>query len=334
MESVLVTESPAWLCRQLSCDAGTFGRAWTDCERLLRQATTERIRELEIDMVALSESDAQACATRVWKCVAHHWQQWGEDRVVELKTILDRLREGELGTRKFSEDVLREVVLAQLLEARADRAAEVFESDYMPAVRATAFRMAGNRAADTVENLAAELILPRGERPPRIRGFSGKTVLSCWLRAVIANLLVSHSRRQKPTAELTEMAAHDDAAAGAETSGCGSLLAPLFARTVNSLAADDRLLVRWLVVDDVPQNQVARQLGIHSGNVTRRRQKVGEEVWRRVREEMEGSSQAQRLRECLDHVLAGDDVVQRRELGHVLSQAFLGTEGSTQEAIR
>ncbi len=333
MESVLVSEPPAWLCRQLSCDAGSFGQAWTDCEQLLQRVTSDRIRELEIDMAALSESDSQACAVRLWKCVAHHWQQWSEDRVMELKTVLDRLRAGELGTRKFSEDVLREMVLAQLLEARCERAAEVFEADYMPAVRVSASRMAGNRGADAVENLAAELILPRGDRPPRIRGFAGKTVLSCWLRAVIANLLVSHSRKQKATAELTEIATHDDTESRADTSGCGSLLAPLFVRTVNSLPADDRLLVCWLVVDDVPQNQVARQLGIHSGNVTRRRQKVGEEVWRRVREEMDCSPHAQRMRECLDHILAGDDVEQRRELGHVLSQAFLGTAGSTQEAI-
>ena len=333
MQSILVSEPPAWLRRQLN-DAAAFGPVWTDSERLLRQVTADRIRELEINMGGLTHEKTEACVARVWVCVAHHWQQWGEERIVGLKDVIDRLRMGDLGTRTFSEDVLREVVLAQLLEARVDRAAEVFESDYMPAVRTTAFRMARDRGADAVENLAAELILPRGDRPPRIRSFAGKTVLSCWLRAVVANLLVSDSRKQKATAELTEFAAPDNAAQRAESSGCGSLLAPLFARTVNALPADDRLLVRWLVVDDVPQNQVARQLGIHSGNVTRRRQKVGEEVWRRVREEMDSSPQAQRMRECLDHVLAGDDVEQRRELGHVLSEAFLGTAGSSQEDVQ
>ena len=82
------------------------------------------------------------------------------------------------------------------------------------------------------------------------------------------------------------------------------------------------LLLKLLVLDDVPQQSVARALGIHSGNVTRRRQKAAERIWQQVQVVSQDSGQAGPVQDCLELVLTGEDRELRVALGSMLAQAL------------
>jgi len=114
-------------------------------------------------------------------------------RAFQRSEVVRRLEAGQLGYREFTANVLQDVALAQAMEQGENRAAEMFDSDYMPVVRRVAQQAGGSRAVD---NLVAELILPRGDRPPKIALFQGRTPLASWLRSNVVR--TSAPRDQRP----------------------------------------------------------------------------------------------------------------------------------------
>jgi len=222
--------------------------------------------------------------------------------------------------------ILRDVLLAEGLELSAAGAVRVFEAEFMPLVRAVARRTCGDRGLDMVGNFAADLMLPRGTRPPKIARYGGLTPLKSWLRVVVANHCLEALRgpSQVPLSDdITDRSDADpcgSAAADGEAAFCENLLRPAFQQSVESIPADDRLLIRLLLLDDVPQSQVARSMGIHSGNVTRRRQKATQAIWDHLRRMSEAAGT--RFSECLQLVLAGTDASLRQSLGSLLTSAL------------
>jgi hypothetical protein len=80
-------------------------------------------------------------------------------------------------------------------------------------------------------------------------------------------------------------------------------------------------MLKLLVLDDVPQQEVARMLGVHSGNVTRRRQRAAESVWQAVASHAERAGKRRAATDCLELVLAGEDAELRSELARELAAA-------------
>ncbi len=142
------------------------------------------------------DRDLTTYCARVWGCIDGHWKRLGANQRISFEKLIERLESGELGYARTQENVLRDVVLAQALELREPKAAAMFEQQYMPIVRAIARRAGGQRAEDEVDNFAATLILPRGDRPCRIAKYFGHTTLAYWLQAVVANDCTSRSRSQ------------------------------------------------------------------------------------------------------------------------------------------
>jgi RNA polymerase sigma factor (sigma-70 family) len=218
--------------------------------------------------------------------------------------------------------LLEEVVLAQALESREPVAARTFDQEYMPRVKAVAARMSGPQGLDAIENFAAELIMPREGRPPRIAGYQGRTSLLGWLKAVVANCLVSRARRRdfERGNELDDFADPRPVTAN-NTTDCEGFLRPVFRQAVDRLSGEDRLLIKLLLIDEVPQKQIACCLGIHSGNITRRHQRITSAIWAHVRE----ANGQTRYQECLESVLAGDDRDLGQTLGATLASALQNT---------
>jgi hypothetical protein len=119
-----------------------------------------------------------------------------------------------------------------------------------------------------------------------------------------------------------------DAAANDDEDHCNELLRPVFRTAISSLAADDRLLIKLLVLDEVPQYVLAEHLSIHKGNVTRRRQRAVQRIWSSINASREASSEPRQIEECLELVLAGKSVELRRALGNCLSSALGGPSRS------
>ena len=103
---------------------------------------------------------------------------------------------------------------------------------------------------------------------------------------------------------------------------CEGLLQPIFADAVSALDGEDRLMIKLLILDEVPQQTLASRMGIHSGNVTRRRQRISQSIWERVNSLGSCSSAPGRVNDCLELVLAGGQVELQRTLGDVLMRAM------------
>ncbi|HQU44636.1 MAG TPA: hypothetical protein PK867_17595 [Pirellulales bacterium] len=264
---------------------------------------------------------------RVWHCTEFHWRRWSETEPLAFDAVLARLETGELGFGYRGTDVVFEVVLAQALQSGTPKAAEMFDSDYMPKVRSVARHLGGQRAVDVVENFAAELILPRDGRPPRIASFQGRTPLASWLRAVVTNYWISQTRKRQSVnlPVLPESPADDgDPAAVIDGRPCEELLRPVFSDALRPLEAEDRLLMKMLLLDGVGQNELARAFGVHSGTLTRRRQRAAAAVLDRVRELVEQHASPRQVGHCLELALAGNDARLRERLADVLAAGIRG----------
>ncbi|HUY36783.1 MAG TPA: hypothetical protein VMV69_28880 [Pirellulales bacterium] len=264
---------------------------------------------------------------RVWNCCEYHWRKLAAAEPIGFDKLIRRLEAGDLGYGAGKANLLKEVTLAQALEQREAKAAEMFEHEYMPVVRSVAQRVGGANAFDAVDNFAAELILPRGDRPPRIASFQGRTALAGWLKAVVANFWISQTRKRQAVnlpvlPETPQNGA--DAAARVDGRPCDDLLRPIFAGATAVLESKERVLLKMLLLDGVGQNELARGLGVASGTLTRRRQRAAERVMDRLRELSACSPSPRQVARCLELALAGDDVELRQRLGEVLAAGVHG----------
>lgn len=278
--------------------------------------------------VVLADGQPPRYVRRLWGCVLYHWQRFAPEENLELETVVKRVRAGDLGPNTASSDLLREVTLAQALEFCDPRAAEIFEKEFMPVVRLNARRLSGQRGEDLVENFAADLVLPAPDKPPRIARYQGRTSLTGWLRVVTINYLTSAFRRResRPLVEDAVGSTSGDPATTSDRRICQELLARLICGALGGLAAEDRLLIRMLLLDGVPQGQLAKALGIHSGNLTRRRQKISDAIWQGVKRGASQSGQDRAASDCLELVVVDGDQQLAQSLATVLAKGLQDEE--------
>ena len=271
--------------------------------------------------------------TRVWECLEYHWRAFAKSGPLRFVDVVDRLENGDLHYGSSDANVLADIVLATALEQGEDHAVREFETRYMPVIRAVANRCGGQRAVDTVENFAAELVLPRGERPPRIATFRGRTPLSSWLRSVVVNHVISESRKQKvgTVSVAIDIATHDQPERTAEDADCAELLRPLFTNVATELDPEDRLVLQMLVLDGVAQNQLAQALGVSSGTLTRRRQRAARLMLERIQQLADESQQRVSVSDCLHLTIAGDNQDLRQRLAEILAGSLRSKQTSGKE---
>jgi RNA polymerase sigma factor (sigma-70 family) len=308
----------AWIADQERCPAAVC------CPRIaceLADLVTRLTPLLTADRVGPGDKDFPDYLQRLWRCVEYHWRQragTGPVPFAEVFRHLDRPHPAH----SVKNHLPGEVLLAVALQQGQARAAERFEADYMPTIRAVARQVGGERALDAVENFAAELVLPRLDRPPRIATFQGRTTLSNWLVPVVSNFWRTQVRRA-PAHGLALL--HEPATDGAMTltvqeEPCEELLRPMFRDSVQAIGAEDRLLLQMLVLDGVPQKRLAQSLGLHSGTLTRRRQRAVEAVLDHMTKLMQANARPQQINDCLQLLLAGDDPELRSRLAAVLAE--------------
>jgi RNA polymerase sigma factor (sigma-70 family) len=322
----------AWMAAQEGLDplraAERHGDWVARFDRLVHELST-----LVCDRWPPADDQRAGYGRRVWNCFEHHWKRMATGGPLTFDQVRTRFEERELGIRVGDVNLLEEVMLAQAMEFKQAKAAEMFEAQYMPDVRRIARHSGGPRAAESVENLAADLILPRPQRDgsalaPRIAGYQGRTSLRSWLRSVIVHRWISETRKA-PMAVMAEAQAIADprASAPAMTDGCEELLGPIFTEAVRAIGAEDRMMIKMLVLDNVQQQTLARTLGLHTGNVTRRRQRALEQILAHATSAGRGGSSAGQFDECLEAVLTGDDGDLRQTMANALAAAFAQNPG-------
>jgi hypothetical protein len=294
---------------------------------LLTSVFTRLAPETCDQTVASSDSSHQLYVSRLRACFEYHAARFPMERPIPPARIIERLESGDLGGIKVRANLLRDVVLAQALQLGEGRAAGVFEVEYMPVVRSMARRVGGERAVDAVENFGAELMMPREGREPRIATYQGRTALAHWLGPVVANVCRTELRRRKPDVPLVfEPDGRESPMVRlqpvVELDPCEDLLRPIFLAVGQQLDPEDRLLLQMLMLDGVPQKDLARSLGLNSGTITRRRQRASESILVSTRRLAAQCQQPRQAEDCLGLVLAGDDAELRRGLADVLASGF------------
>jgi RNA polymerase sigma factor (sigma-70 family) len=230
-------------------------------------------------------------------------------------------------------NVIDDLVIAQGLELRENAAAEEFESCYMPLVRLQAEHFAGQKGLDAVENLAADLVLPRRDRPPKIATYRGLTPLKSWLRSVMMNRCISlhRARHEVSMNESHEIMGGDTVTSAAVAIECEEKLVPAFQSAVRQLPVEDRVLLKMLILDGVPQKELAVAYGVDSGTLTRRRQRAGSNLLAKIRQIGAAKDAPSVVRECLELLLAGDSRPLQLRLASVLAVEIGGSVDPTRD---
>jgi RNA polymerase sigma factor (sigma-70 family) len=262
-------------------------------------------------------------ALRLWNTILLQSQRKSVVFMVtaDLTRFVADLEQGRLYYGQVEADVLHDVLVAQGLEGGENEAAREFEGSYMPHARAYAQQFAGQQGVDAVDNLAADLVLPRRERPPKIATYRGLTPLKSWLRSVVANRCVSlhRNRRDVPMNETHEIMGTDTVTSAVAAVECEEKLAPAFAKAVAELPLEDRVLLKMLILDGVPQKELAVAYGVDSGTLTRRRQRAGSTLLAKIRQIGVDNGAPTAVRECLELLLAGESRQLKLRLASVLA---------------
>ena len=299
-------DQPQWL----ECD-------WAQIPARLEMLASEYARPVYDGSPATEQT--QTLRERFWQCLLFHGQQFAPNRKIEFQQLIERVQTGPGQPQPI--DLLADVALAVALEHWQNRAVVAFQTRFSATIHRAAQHTAGQRGLDLAENFAAVLLLPRERSPARIAGYTGKTPLEFWLRSVVTNYCLSELRRPSERASSDEVQRFPATVAvnDLEGSACAEMVRPLVRQAFSRLPAVDRLLLRWLTLDDLPQQQVATALGIHAGNVTRRRQKAVAAVLHDVEQAAEQQRIHTATRECLDLLLTASSSLAREQFSQWLA---------------
>jgi RNA polymerase sigma factor (sigma-70 family) len=308
--------------------------AWKEgCARLLGQL------ENWLDEYARSTcSSKPAQSTRVqfvarlWQCWRHHWQDAlmsaGSNQADGWR-VAEQIRQGK-GYKKNGQlggDPLRDVVLAQAIQLKDERALAVFAQEYQPFIVAQVrrFQPAGQDPTPCWNDLLIEL--GGYLRPPgKLARYSGACALKHWLRTVAQRWFLSRRKSERRETSLDDLVAMpaDTATEKQETlvitPECLILFKERVRQTLLLLAPRDRLLLMLRYVEGMQGKDIAGVIGIAPGNVSRALEKALLALRDALEEVPVATNGGQRaFQDCLAHLLDQD---QRRSFGEMLLEAL------------
>jgi RNA polymerase sigma factor (sigma-70 family) len=219
----------------------------------------------------------------------YHWWRFSEKQVgiPSLADVVRLVQSRRLAYGRVDQDVLSEIVIAEGYCQRDSAAADHFLKDYSLAIAAAARHAGGRRAEHELEDLAAEMILPRGERPPKLALYSGQTPLVPWLRVVVRHEWQSHERRHGRTSSWDDDRGQQTPDVTSERPigehECLEILQPLFTRAAAGLSPRESLLLRMIFLDGKQQNALALFWKVNKSTVSRQvsaaRDKLVSSLW-------------------------------------------------------
>jgi RNA polymerase sigma-70 factor (ECF subfamily) len=205
---------------------------------------------------------------------------------------------------------LEDLALACACAAGDERAWEHF----MAVHRSVLYRAAdaldpSGAAREVADSLYAELYGVRGDRDSReslFRYFHGRSSLSTWLRAVLAQRYIDEVRRNKRTTSIDEGEWASIPGPGEEPNlRFATLVGDTLRSAIAALSVKDRLRLRAYYEQDLTLAQVGRITGEHEATVSRRmsktRQTLRKHVEQRLRED--GRLTESEVERCLASVI-------------------------------
>jgi RNA polymerase sigma factor (sigma-70 family) len=282
-----------------------------------RQAPTQAVRPVFIK--------------RLWECWRHHWNDalsLAPDGKADGGMVAHQIRQGR-GFKKNGQlggDPLRDVVLAQAIQLKDERALALFTEEFQAFIVTQLRRFQPGQDPTPCWN---DLLIELGGylRPPgKLARYSGACALRHWLRTVAQRWFLSRRKAERPQASLDEMAVMpaDNSTEQQETlvvtPECLRLFKQRVADTLMQLSPRDRLLLLLRFSEGMQGKDIAGVVGIAPGNVSRALEKALLSLREALEELPVQTNGGQRaFQDCLAHLLDQD---QRRSFGEMLLEAL------------
>jgi RNA polymerase sigma factor (sigma-70 family) len=234
---------------------------------------------------------------------------------------------GADGKGQLGGDPLRDVVLAEAMLQGEPSALAAFSREYRQFAVGQAAKLQPRFRSDDDwwHDLLTEL---QGQlKPPgKLARFHGRCSLRNWLGTVVRNFLYTRiSQSTREGAHTVPIDADDGREIGAGDEGpeqilisreCHDLLAQRVRQALDILDAEAAALLQLLFVEQLPGKEIAGLLGIHPGNVTRRKEQALRSLESALRE---NPTRSEAFAACLEHLLATDG---RRDFAAALFDAL------------
>lgn len=185
---------------------------------------------------------------------------------------------------------VEELALARACAAGNNAAWELFLTRYREKLYQSALRIAreDSAARELADGLYAELYgttLRDGQRVSKLASFTGRGSLEGWLRTVLAQEFVNRYRRTKRLVSLDEE--NEDGiqfAAPVPEAGPAADTRLEFATdaALASLPFEDRLVLAAYYLDGRTLADIARMLGVHESTVSRKVDKLGKSLRKKI----------------------------------------------------
>jgi RNA polymerase sigma-70 factor (ECF subfamily) len=154
-----------------------------------------------------------------------------------------------------------------------------------------------SRGEDLADSLYSELFglsESGGQRKSPLRSYSGRGALLVWLRAAIAQRHVAEYRRSRHTVPLEGDQMPAATSVPPPSPAVLSSLTASLERVLQSLDAEDRLLLGGYFLDQLTLLQVARLLGVHESTVSRQLKRLTSHLHLQLVKELQGSGMSAR----------------------------------------
>jgi RNA polymerase sigma-70 factor (ECF subfamily) len=183
-----------------------------------------------------------------------------------------------------------ELALARACAAGHNAAWEIFLTRFREKLFLSALRIAreDSAARDLADSLYAELYgttTRDGERVSKLASFTGRGSLEGWLRTVLAQEFVNRYRRTKRLVSLEEESEEGIQFAAPVPEPLPSADARLESATDAALAAldsEDRMVISAYYLDGRPLAEIARMLGVHESTISRKVDKLGKSLRKKI----------------------------------------------------
>jgi len=202
-----------------------------------------------------------------------------------------------------------ELALARACAAGHNAAWELFLTRYREKLFLSALRIAreDSAARDLADSLYAELYgttTRDGERVSKLASFTGRGSLEGWLRTVLAQEFVNRYRRTKRLVSLEEESEEGVQFAAPVPESLPSADSRLESATDAALAAldsENRMVLSAYYLDGRTLAEIARMLGVHESTISRKVDKLGKSLRKKIMAGMMQQGMARRqAEEALD----------------------------------
>jgi RNA polymerase sigma-70 factor (ECF subfamily) len=203
-----------------------------------------------------------------------------------------------------------ELALARGCAAGHNAAWELFLTRFREKLYQSALRIAreDSAARDLADSLYAELYgttTRNGERVSKLASFTGRGSLEGWLRTVLAQEFVNRYRRTKRLVSLEEESEDGAQFAAPVPEPLPSADSRLESATDAALAAldsEDRMVLAAYYLDGRTLAEIARMLGVHESTISRKVDKLGKSLRKKIMAGMMQQGMARRQAEEALHV--------------------------------